>query len=509
MPDNSEQPISTKERLNNSLSEIFSIVEWLLVALILALLFRAFIMEAYRIPTGSMAHSLNGDFFRVRCQQCGYRFDHGFDTSEHGLARYTVPADGKATPRRCRCPSCGYDLIFENPIDIDSGDRILVLKCLYQWRHPKRWDVSVFKDPQEPQSNIVKRLIGMPGELIEIIDGDVYIDGLIARKPTKVQNVLWVPVYDNNYQPVRPDEGSFSNSYWENPIIFDDTDWRVDDKDPTKFVLNSDDSRMHWFIYNCLEGNRFRAAYAYNDSSDYEQMPYCSDIMIRFNFKTDYGGKIGAELSKYGIKFRASADSGRMIISRIDSDGEELQLASKQINLSKSLSQIPFQFSNVDRLLVFELGRNRLSFDLGRTYDSIGPINPDIKPQVKIFASGVIELSNLAIFRDIHYTEHEFAGMNSLARGASGNAFQLEADEFFMLGDNSPSSYDSRWWERDGRGNDGKRYRAGCVPREYLFGKAVMVYWPSGYKPFKDWPAAVPNIGRIRFIYGGSNKKSE
>ncbi|MFA7486411.1 MAG: S26 family signal peptidase, partial [Phycisphaerae bacterium] len=76
MPDNSEQPISTKERLNNSLSEIFSIVEWLLVALILALLFRAFIMEAYRIPTGSMAHSLNGDFFRVRCQQCGYRFDH-------------------------------------------------------------------------------------------------------------------------------------------------------------------------------------------------------------------------------------------------------------------------------------------------------------------------------------------------------------------------------------------------------------------------------------------------
>jgi len=56
-------------------------------------------------------------------------------------------------------------------------------------------------------------------------------------------------------------------------------------------------------------------------------------------------------------------------------------------------------------------------------------------------------------------------------------------------------------------GNNGRLYREGVVPREYLVGKALFVYWPSGFRPFaKSRFAVIPNVGRMRFIYGGSNK---
>jgi signal peptidase I len=88
-----------------------------------------------------------------------------------------------------------------------------------------------------------------------------------------------------------------------------------------------------------------------------------------------------------------------------------------------------------------------------------------------------------------------------------GDAFVLGRDEFFVLGDNSPNSEDSRWWNKLGLGNNGKLYREGVVPREYLMGKALVVYWPSGFRLFaKDPVGLVPNIGQLRFIYGGSGR---
>ena len=70
---------------------------------------------------------------------------------------------------------------------VTKGDKILALKCIYQFFEPKHWDVVVFRSPLEPQTNYIKRLVGRPGETVKIIDGDVYIDGQISRKPAKIQ----------------------------------------------------------------------------------------------------------------------------------------------------------------------------------------------------------------------------------------------------------------------------------------------------------------------------------
>ena len=56
----------------------FKTAEWLITAFAVTLVFIVFEMQAYTIPTGSMADTLRGAHFRLRCPECGYRYDYGF-----------------------------------------------------------------------------------------------------------------------------------------------------------------------------------------------------------------------------------------------------------------------------------------------------------------------------------------------------------------------------------------------------------------------------------------------
>src|SRR5215204_5485668 len=58
-------------------------VESILVAFILAFIFRAFVVEAFVIPTGSMAPTLLGAHMRFRCNDCGYRFEANYSAQQN------------------------------------------------------------------------------------------------------------------------------------------------------------------------------------------------------------------------------------------------------------------------------------------------------------------------------------------------------------------------------------------------------------------------------------------
>ncbi|MCY2925419.1 MAG: S26 family signal peptidase, partial [Planctomycetota bacterium] len=89
-----------------------------------------------------------------------------------------------------------------------------------------------------------------------------------------------------------------------------------------------------------------------------------------------------------------------------------------------------------------------------------------------------------------------------------------DLDSFFMLGDNSPSSLDSRAWveasptlrlfapgTRDENDPANQLYQLGTVPRYNMIGKALFVYWPSGHRlPGLPGLPIVPNVGRMRFV---------
>src|SRR5262249_37950226 len=148
--------------------------------------------EAFVIPTGSMAPTLQGRHKDVDCPQCGYHY--------RVSASSEVNSDGLRVSG-CNvvstlCPMCGYRMDV-NPSDLDdgpgypsyNGDRIIVNKFAYDVSDPQRWDVVVFKFPEDAKTNYIKRLVGLPNERLQVRYGDVYTAGpgsddfRIMRKP--------------------------------------------------------------------------------------------------------------------------------------------------------------------------------------------------------------------------------------------------------------------------------------------------------------------------------------
>ena len=66
---------------------------------------------------------------------------------------------------------------------LNDGERLLVNKLVYykiqsvSWGHLERGDIVVFWFPKEPDKSYVKRIIGLPGEMVEVRNGKVFIDG--------------------------------------------------------------------------------------------------------------------------------------------------------------------------------------------------------------------------------------------------------------------------------------------------------------------------------------------
>ena len=495
----------TNSHHQNRAAEIANILESMVIALILALIVIEFVMQAFRIPTGSMADTLRGAHFQLRCVQCGYEYNYNFEyeNSEEVITKGTVEVP------LSRCPSCGNYQTKKIETFVSNGDRIFVLKCVYQFFEPKRWDVVVFKNPLDPRTSYIKRLVAKSGETVEIIDGDIYIDGKISRKPAKVQNELWMPVYDNDYQPARPNESSFNGHQWQQPFNVADSKWTLDENDPTKFHLDLSPDQIGSLAYDNSVGNDFRVTYAYNNTSDFDRLPYCSDLKLRFYAQSDdWKGQVGIALSKYQIYYRAWFDStGKMVIGKVDEDGQLVELAHKNIELTNLRNPRLIEFANVDHKLSFQVGNQKLVYDLGTGPDDAGQRRTKAAPQAGLWGSGKLSVFHVELSRDIHYTAREFARSPKYGRGIEGNPFTLGKDEYFVLGDNSPKSSDCRWWRSEGKGNNHKTYRKGIVPRDYLVGKAIFVYWPSGIKPFKNSSfGLIPNIRQMRFIHNGSNK---
>ncbi len=103
------------------------------IIILFVLLFRSSFYEPFRIPSGSMIPTLLiGDFILVE------KFSYGFK------------------------------LPFTNIL-------------LSNWKAPMRGDVVVFKYPKDESVNYIKRIIGIPGDSVEIINKNVYINGKVLK----------------------------------------------------------------------------------------------------------------------------------------------------------------------------------------------------------------------------------------------------------------------------------------------------------------------------------------
>ena len=103
--------------------ELKELAQSILVALVLTLIIRTYVVQAFKIPSGSMRPTLI------------------------------------------------------------EGDKLFVNKYVYRFEPPQRGDIIVFKYPKDMKKDFIKRLVAFEGETIEIRDGKIYVDGKMLDDP--------------------------------------------------------------------------------------------------------------------------------------------------------------------------------------------------------------------------------------------------------------------------------------------------------------------------------------
>ncbi len=156
MSDNAPANPDSAEKEENATWEFVKVI---FQALILAVIVRTLIFQPFSIPSGSMMPNLLiGDYLFVS------KFSYGY-------SRYSI--------------SSNVDLQFKGRVWSEK---------------PVRGDVIVFKFPPNPQLDYIKRLVGLPGDKIQMIDSVLHINGEPVKRERKgefvgEQSGAVVPIY--------------------------------------------------------------------------------------------------------------------------------------------------------------------------------------------------------------------------------------------------------------------------------------------------------------------------
>ena len=186
---------------STELSGFRSLLELALCFVLAVIVLRGFFLEGYLVSSGSMAPGLLGFHKRVECPSCQHSFALGvqLDESKNGAS---VPADGNTdSVNTATCPNCGEIQIDVSAVPRNHGDQLLVHKNVFDFRRPRRWEPVVFRNPEKPREAYVKRVVGLPGESVLIQDGDLFINGSMARKDFRTQRDMRILVSDLSHIP--------------------------------------------------------------------------------------------------------------------------------------------------------------------------------------------------------------------------------------------------------------------------------------------------------------------
>lgn len=549
MSDTAEKPAKQDEpALDSSIKET---LESIVIAFVLAFVFRAFVVEAFVIPTGSMAPTLLGKHLSAVDPYTGYRFKT--DTRDrinpnHSSEPWLIQGEVERRDRSGRLYRKDSPLTYASPMTnrtwhervqrTEAGDRILVLKYIYALSEPRRWDVVVFKNPIKPQENFIKRLVGLPNEQLRIVRGNVYSRATdpeshepiepwrVRTKPDRIQRTVWQPVYHSQYVPLDAAETN-----WRSP-------W-----EPTGPVTALGHGKA--FAYKPSGGESGKLSFRFDERTASDYCAYNDSLYQRP--RRDDGGPYYAEDFSVGVDVKPEASGGAVTLDigtelfdirgGIATDGspwirlkpvggEQWHSAGEFSTRSKPLK--PDRTTRVELWYVDHtvslfadgkpIGRyaiplydtteeaEKVGSGLALNYEALLNLNRgEVSEAARVAVSvtgAPMRLSHIDLDRDLYYTPHP------RSRTAVYEAVGIHSDEFFCLGDNSPQSSDSRLWEKvhpDVRahttpehGSDG--IRPGLVPRKLMIGRAFFVYFPAPHSDNPGQRALIPNFGELRFI---------
>ncbi len=340
-------------------------VEAVAMALVIALTVREFMYEAFLIPTGSMYPTILGKDLQVGRTQ---------------------------------------------------GDRLLASKLPLLFADPPRWSIVVFRYPLFRKINYIKRLVGLPGEKLELRAGDVYVNGTIVAKPEEVQDTLWFAEYpaENEVRGLdavlRNDDGRVawtidttsaaadvpanteSTVWYDETLASDETDLRI--------AADVVPSRLgeHAAVLLAVDGGQRRVALELGTEACWLEAPGIGRVRVP-----------DAELPRDGARVALGVADR---VARVWIDGRLV--------------------ARIQHDDVTNEGRRQPRVSLG-------------------LRDAAATLSDVRVDRDLQYAH------------SGAQSWQIPDDGFVMLGDNTGSSHDSRLWKvnvvtlTDGRKLEGQQ----------------------------------------------------
>ena len=530
-------------------------IEAIVVLALAVSVFRTFIVEGFMISTGSMAPRIRGYHYRITCPDCQFSFAHTATEISPEKDPQHNPAGHHLT-----CPNCHYDRILLSGQPINEGDQILVDKQAYEWRSPERWDAIVFRNPQLPAQAYSKRIVGLPGETLQLREGDVFINGDIQRKGLLAQRQMRILVTDSRYQPQLQDENW--RSPWSIEPNSEDPSWQIQKDgfhfEPSVTSQASENVSQQWLTYkNWVRrggGHRYRVplkdwpidlplpsenAVLRFDSTEKElscrgALP--ADIVEKLRVLTvdttfhdaliqlfeqshlrpitdweaynEQSGLIPMTVSDVMVRMEVSAASPQSQIQLRLNDGwydfqcrfdftkriAELSLhGQKKILRVGDLPELPFEemieieMSVMDRQVLVAVNGEVLFEPYA--YRAEKETRDEVVDPVHVQCQdGPVSIARMQVFRDIAYRK----SADDLEISEASTKYKIGPDEYFVLGDNSIVSIDSRYWPR------------GSVKPSLIIGRPLVLHLPSRKQIIEigslKTQIRVPDFDRVRML---------
>jgi signal peptidase I len=304
--------------------------------------------------------------------------------------------------------------------------------------------VIVFKYPVDPSQNFIKRLVGLPGETIDVRAGDIFIDGKIARKPDEMQSDCWKLVNDSRYVEKDPGGGADGRP----------RAWRGEGglmkqtAGKTGYELKALGNKPAWIVYNRPIEDENR----YNEGSQGSGRNTVGDVRVAFDATIGPKAIVLARLQCDDDIFEAEVAEARALLRR---GGTKVGEAEIHFEARKPHRVV---LARADARVTLEVDRERLfayEFDPDGTDAKKSEVRIGVRGE-----GGMAEATfeRIGVSRDVYY-------LSRIVNSKVDFPYRIGPGQYFAMGDNSANSTDSRAWE--------------TVPEGHLTGRAFLVFWPA------------------------------
>ncbi len=370
------------------------VLPWLqrvVVVIAILLLVETFLLLGVVTPVviegSSMAPSLLGAHLQVECPHCGWEFEVG--------------ADQWTDVWPIVCADCCESFRSGSNQEVQQGRRVWVDRTRYAFRQPRRWEVVVFRCPEQATQLCVKRVIGLPGELVSFSGGDLFVHGQVVRKSLSQQQQLRQLVHRERKKLLLWQSAS---SDWQRT----GGAWRHQGDAPTRLTF-----------------------YPAKGIPVTDDLGINQRVSRRLNVATDLMVTCEATLAPDAtLEFQA--------IFPTPPPGEAALAAGRTIAAGQTNrpGRSQFTWSLFDR-------QSMLTVDGQVVHRERSNLPWPSSPRLALLATGDVTIHNLSVWRDATYHTRPDDRWPAEER-------VLAAGEFFVVGDNVAISADSRNWAHPG-----------------------------------------------------------